>query len=318
MKKQLFFNWIIILIILIISGFLFWNCNGKSEEDNDDLTPDIEKGSGLLFYGKQDYAYDTSVIPNPYISGGFFQIIWSEVEKVDGEYDWSVVDKWIKPWKDPGKKVALRIMWSTSGYWPKDYYKCPTPQWVWEKGAKYAYHDLSQTEIPLIWDPIYKQYALRFLEEAAKRFDGDEDILFMDVTPGAETNPYRFGTIDQRSPEFREIFLETESSDGKKWTEQLWYNTIFEWIDDMRPIFNATPLLITLNTGTMPGSPSQLNNNGNYAASKGYYVGQNGLKGSTPVMQNFVDWSNQTKIFFEMAAKSGGSTGTLLEVMEAA
>jgi hypothetical protein len=287
-------------------------------DGNDQKEKPVKEESGLLFYGKQVYAKDTSVISSPYIGGGFFQIIWSEVEKADGECDWSEVDSWIKPWKDAGKKVALRIMWSTSGYWPMEYYKHPTPQWVWGKGAKFAYHSLSKTEIPLIWDPIYKYYAFRFLREIAKKFNEDQNVLFIDVTPGAETNPYRFGTIDERSPEFRKEYLNTISSDGKKFSEELWFNTIFEWIDSTKVIFNRLPLLVTLNVGNMPGGKSQLDNNGNYLVSKNYYVGQNGLKGSTPTRENFVEWSKSTKIFFEMVAKSGGTTGTLMEVMQAA
>ena len=272
----------------------------------------------LLFYGKADYATDVTAIPNPSITGGFFQIIWSEIEKADGQYDWTALDSWIKPWKDAGKGVALRIMWSTSGYWPQPYYKHPTPQWLWAKGAKYAYHDLSQTEVPLIWDPIYKQHAFRFLRAISNKFKDEKSILFFDVTPGAETNPYRSGTLDAKDSTFASKFITCASSDNKTFTEDLWFQTIKEFIDSSRVSIPDFPLLVTLNSGNITGGRSQMSVNGDYCASKGLYVGQNGLRGTTPV-GNFEKWSHQTKVFYEMYEKSGNaSEGTLMEVMLAA
>lgn len=312
-----------ILILGFVCMYFSQGCtNGTKGLENDEVIDTVMEqprpASGLLFYGKQVYAEDTTVIANPNIVGGFFQIIWSEVEKAEGQYDWDEVDGWIEPWVRAGKHVALRVMWSTSGYWCCDYYKRPTPQWVWDKGAKYAYHAPSETEIPLVWDPIYKEYAFRFLEEVARKFDGNVSVLFVDVTPGAETNPYRFGTIDKITPEFREEFLNTSSSDQKVFSEDIWFTAVEEWIDTAATLFVDLPLLITLNVGNMPEGSNQLDTNGDHAAGLGYYVGQNGLHGDTPLRENFVDWSRDTKVFFEMVDKSGGSTGTLMEVMEAA
>jgi hypothetical protein len=312
----------IFFILIITTCCLGFSCeksipHGKKPDEKDTITITERKGSGLLFYGKADYATDISAIKNPSITGGFFQIIWSEIEKSDGQYDWTAVDAWIAPWKKAGKNVALRIMWSTSGYWPYEYYKHPTPQWVWGKGAKYVYHDLSQTEIPLIWDPVYKKYAFRFLREASRKFSNDKTILFFDVTPGAETNPYRFATIDEKDPAFRDKYLSTSSSDGKTFSEQIWFAAIHEFIDSSKISINEIPLLVTLNNGNMPAGASQMVANGDYCAGKGLFVGQNGLKGSTPA-NSFEVWSHTTKVFFEMAAKSGGSEGTLMEVMQAA
>lgn len=111
-----------------------------------------EPDAGLLYYAKADYAFadNKEVIANQHICGAFFQVIWSEVEREKGECDWSQLDQWMQPWLKAGKKVAIRIMWSTGGNWPKPYYKTPTPRWVWREGAAFAYHRQSQTEIPLI------------------------------------------------------------------------------------------------------------------------------------------------------------------------
>ena len=187
-----------------------------------------DPAAGLLYYAKADYAVegDPNVIANPYICGALLQVIWSEVEKEDGQCDWNDLDAWIEPWANAGKKVGIRIMWSTSGNWPKPYYKTPTPRWVWDKGARCAYHEPSRTEMPLIWDPIYRKYAWRFMEQFAARYDDHPHVLFFDITPGAETNPYRFAIINRRDPQFKQQFATFAASDGRTYSEQLWRETI--------------------------------------------------------------------------------------------
>ncbi|MCC6354896.1 MAG: hypothetical protein IT577_13490, partial [Verrucomicrobiae bacterium] len=237
--------------------------------------------------------------------------------------DWSEIDRWIAPWLKAGKKVAIRIMWCTSGNWPKPYYKTPTPNWVWREGAKFVLHPPSRTEIPLPWDPIYKGHAWHFLEEFAARYDDNPGILFLDVTPGAETNPFRFGTIAKTDPGFKETYERARASDGRGYDDALWLATVKEWIDAADRTFKRTPLLVTLNVGGLRG-PDRSVEIGDYCVGRGFYVGQNGLAGhsyedvSSGRAAAFARWSKSTKLFFEMVAGSGGRTGTLMEVMKAA
>lgn len=282
---------------------------------------------GLLYYAKDDRdasAENTAAIANPAISGALFQVIWSEVEKEEGRWDWSRLDRWMKPWLDADKKVAVRLMWSTSGYWPRPFYKTPTPRWVWEKGAVFAFHSDSGTEIPLAWDPVYQKYAWRFLEEFARRYDGLPGLLFVDVTPGAETNPYRLGLISQRDAGFAAEFRKVAASDGRVYGEDLWLDTVKTWVDAADRFFQKTPLLVTLNVGGLDKSGDHSVAIGDDCVGKGFYVGQNGLSGrsfldvSLGRSAAFVRWSQQTKLFFEMVRASGGQTGTLKEVMQAA
>jgi hypothetical protein len=287
--------------------------------------PTREPGAGLLFYAKADYAFadNTSVIANPHIIGALFQVIWSEVEKEDGKCDWREVDAWIKPWLDAKKSVAIRIMWVTSGAWPKPYYKTPTPKWVWEKGAKFAFLEGTRTEIPLVWDPIYRRYAWRFLEQFAARYGDNPRLLFVDVTPGAETNPYRFGLANPVNLAFKESYAQVKASDGRAYSEELWLDTLKEWIDASARILPRVPLLVTLNTGSLRGIEHS-REIGDYCVTRGIYVGQNGLAGRSyqdpeaARTKAFLDWSGRTKLFFEMVAGTGGRTGTLMEVMQAA
>jgi hypothetical protein len=291
----------------------------------DAARPRRDPATGLLYYAKADHASadNAAIIANPAICGALFQVIWSEVEKREGRCDWSELDRWLKPWLDAKKRVAIRIMWVTSGAWPKPYYKTPTPKWVWEKGAKFAFLEATRTEIPLFWDPIYQKYALRFLAQFAARYGDNPDVLFVDVTPGAETNPYRFGIANPANLAFKDSFAKVEASDGRSYSEELWLDTVKGWVDAAARALPRTPLLVTLNVGGLHAS-DRSRDIGEYCVSRGFYVGQNGLGGRSyqepeaPRMKAFLDWSKRTRLFFEMVAGTGPRTGTLMEVMQAA
>jgi len=280
--------------------------------------------AGMLYFAGYGYEDNEDVIRNPYIIGAFYTIMWSEIEKSRGKFDWRKTDAFINKWVGAGKFVALRIMWTSSGMWKNPMAGTPTPAWVWREGAKYAFHAPSKTEIPLFWDPIYRKYAMEFQREVNRKFGNNPHILFIDVTPGAETNPYRFRTIERSDPAFKTTYLSTAASDGRTYSQQLWVETMTGWIAETAKIVTGIPCLVTLNVGGMPGA-----NNfaviGQCCVDNGMMVGQNGLK-----VGNYTDeksertilyrkWGKQTKLFFEMvAAAEEQDTGTLMEVMEAA
>src|SRR5262245_22577648 len=156
------------------------------------ILPGQEKApTGLLFFASYPERDNVAATTNPHIIGALHTIYWSNVEPREGQFEWADIDQRLARWTGAGKKIALRIMWSSSGNWPEPAAKRPTPQWVLDKGAVTVHSNSSKTDIPLIWDPIYRKYSTQFLQEVARKFDGDPNILFLDVTPGAETNPYR-------------------------------------------------------------------------------------------------------------------------------
>ena len=309
------------LICTLLSVWVAGNSAACAREEQR-LSP----AAGLLYYAKDDRsgaADNSAAIANPYITGALFQIVWSEVERRDGECDWSGFDRRIAPWIKANKKVAVRFLWSTSGYWPRPFYKTPTPRWVWEQGAVHVLHAESGTEIPLAWDPIYERYARRFMEQFARRYAKLPQLLFVDVTPGAETNPYRFGTIARRTPQFQQQFSLAKASDGRAYSDELWLQTVKRWIDAAKSTFPQTPLLVTLNVGGLSRQDRSVAI-GDYCVSKGLFVGQNGLGGNSYRNKSqgraaaFVRWSRSGPLFFEMVHASGRGTGSLMEVMQAA
>jgi len=292
----------------------------------DELRTDLsarEQPAGLLFFASYPERDNAAPTTNPHIVGALHTIYWSSVEPRDGQFDWADIDQRLARWTKANKKVALRIMWSSSGNWPEPAAKHPTPPWVLDKGAVTVHSNSSNTDIPLIWDPVYRKYALRFLQEVARKFDGDPNVLFIDVTPGAETNPYRFRRINVQEPQFKQRFAETAASDGRKYSHELWLETVKQAVSDATGVIKKTKLLVTLNVGSLDG-PSQMQPIGDHCVALGCYVGQNGLRGNNyskdgPRASPFLTWGQKTKLYFEMLdATSAGTTGPLMDVMKRA
>ncbi len=286
------------------------------------LSHAADRPHGLLYFASYPERDNPAPLTNPHILGGLFTIYWSDVEPSEGRYDWSKLDARLAKWKGAGKKIALRIMWSSSGNWPEPAAKHPTPQFVLDAGAVTVRSQSSKTDIPLFWDAIYQKHAARFLREVARKFDDDPDLLFIDITPGAETNPYRFRRINMNEPEFKARFLASKSSDGRSYSHELWLDTVKKAINEADAAFERVPLLVTLNVGSLDG-PEQSRVMGDHAVAHGCLVGQNGLKASSYLepgsrKDSFLDWGQKTRLYFEMLDASGCGTGTLMDVMKAA
>lgn len=292
-----------------------------------------EPSSGIFFYAKHGFEDNTAATKNPHVAGAWIQFYWSTIEPEPGRYDWSTIEARIRPWIDAGKKVALRIYWISSGNWPDPAAKHPTPAWVWEAGAKFVRHEPSKTDISLPWDPVYRKHAQRFLEEAASKFDRDPNVLFFDLTPGAETNPYRYLAINRTDPKFKGRYVAAAASDGRTYSDELWLDTVHEHVDFAARTFRELLLLVTLNVGSLnlTAQHDYAVEIGNYCVERGLYVGQNGLSGTSyrtesPRRTAFLEWSRKSKVFFETLGDAGSTAvggsgkplGTLREIVDAA
>jgi acetyl esterase/lipase len=299
------------------------NRSGSVSKPADQTSASNSQPTGLLFFASYPERDNFAAAANRNIVGALHTIYWSSVEPSEGKFEWDDIERRIRGWTNAGKKVALRIMWSSSGNWPEPAAKAPTPQWVLDKGAVTVHSNSSKTDIPLIWDPVYRRYAAKFLQEVARKFDGDPNVLFVDITPAAETNPYRFRRINVQEPEFKTRFAEAAASDGRKYSHELWLDAVKAAVDDAAGAFSKTKLLVTLNVGSLDG-PSQMQTIGDYCVSRGCYVGQNGLRGNNYMKGGeraspFLEWDKKTRLYFEMLdATSAGTTGPLMDVMKRA
>ncbi len=110
----------------------------------------------------------------------YLRIDWADIEKSDGVYDWSEIDKIINDWSTHGYKFTFRfVSYEGSGI------KYATPQWVFsDKGAKFREIEFKSGNVfePVYDDPIFLEYLERFLKECARKFDGNPLVEYIDVS----------------------------------------------------------------------------------------------------------------------------------------
>ena len=147
----------------------------------------VNPGMGWVFYhhdnGNWLYGAETPVGDTldwfPGVSTVYFRIPWCELEPEEGCFRWDVIDSVAQPWIAAGKRIAFRFTCSESGY------ARAVPEWVEKAGAKGAFYAFGTTDRKL-WepdylDPVFLEKFGNFLAAAARRWDGREEVAFVDV-----------------------------------------------------------------------------------------------------------------------------------------
>jgi hypothetical protein len=151
----------------------------------------INPGMGFTFYEysnqpeiygwKLDYSDPLDDFPG--ISTVYLRLAWGMLEPEEGRFDWSWFDGPAQRWINHGKRLCLRFTTSES------FNRYATPKWVYDAGVKAVpfldkyvdrYDGVASFE-PAFNDPIYLEKLNNFLAAAAKRYDGDPNIDFIDV-----------------------------------------------------------------------------------------------------------------------------------------
>jgi hypothetical protein len=156
--------------------------------DTGEVLSNPQMGWVLHFYDNIPENYGSRLEPSdtvddfPGISVVYLRIPWSYIEPEEGRFVWSVVDAPAQRWIDKGKQAAFRFSCSES------WMRWATPGWVADAGAKG--HDFSPgkgvTEKGPFWepdygDPVFLEKLDKFLEAAARRYDGNPKVAFIDV-----------------------------------------------------------------------------------------------------------------------------------------
>lgn len=161
------------------------------------VTPEITRealvnpGMGWVYYHYDDsnWNYGGETAPGdtldwyPGCSTIYIRLPWADLEPVEGQFRWDVIDSVIQPWIAAGKEFAFRFTCNESAY------RWAVPKWLPATGAKgqmrlmrkkptQAGYELWEPE----WDdPVFLEKYGNFLAAAARRWDGDPALAFIDV-----------------------------------------------------------------------------------------------------------------------------------------
>jgi hypothetical protein len=168
----------------------------------------LNPGKGYVQYWEPDvkifYKYrepDDKYVKD-YIGIGYSRFNWSAVEPKEGEYDWSIPDRFIAEYAKYGKKVGFGIMSVTTGQ--REQYV--TPKWVFDAGAvPLAISDESTPSgtqvIPMSWaDPVFLAKLQAFIAAFGKHYDGNPNIAFIDMRAYGNWGEGHIGALNATDP----------------------------------------------------------------------------------------------------------------------
>jgi hypothetical protein len=187
------------------------------------------------FKGIYDFGKNGSALANnQYLAGTYLGFYWSELESVQGQFNWQAVDNAMKPWISNGKKIILRV--STAGWksWQPPFSQQGTPQWVYDMGVSFV-TEQDKSVKPQYWNQHFLDALNQFVLALAARYDGNAHItaIEMGVGDGGETKP------DTRNNPQR---LQMWQKIG--YTDPLWWDTIQKIVGLYQGAFKHTPLAL--------------------------------------------------------------------------
>ena len=245
----------ILTLVIFISIEYYLNNNSKPNNNNwlDDIVveeqPDtdttisntydseeilLNPGKGFVYSGTLDNSCDNIV------NIVYYRFHWNDIEPKEGVYNWEVIDSKIENSVKRGKKFAFGVMNVTTSS-SKKYI---TPQWVFDAGAEYYTYENAKygvTQVIPVWtDEIFLEKLNDFIKALAERYDGNENIAYIDIRSYGNWGEQHLGTIggtDISSLQLKELYIEPYMEAFKStllvnpWGKDM-YNDTYKWATD--------------------------------------------------------------------------------------
>jgi hypothetical protein len=150
----------------------------------------INPGMGFTmhYYSNVPKNYGSELAPSdtldyfPGASVAYLRVPWAYLEPEEGKFNWAMLDTPAQRWIANGKRIALRLTCS------ENWMQYATPEWVRRAGAKGTFYKYGEGPVdeggpwdPFFDDPVFLEKLDAFLAAAAKRYDGNPNVEFVDV-----------------------------------------------------------------------------------------------------------------------------------------
>jgi hypothetical protein len=214
---------------------------------------------------------------NPNISGANLEWGWAKIEPVEGQYDWSQVDRDINVWASRGKPVILRFATGGQLQWSGSVDGSYTPPWVFDTYGVPRVTETNGTVFPLYWNAIYLQKLTDFVNAAAARYDKNPYVASVEigVGQGGETEPDGSASNNPNQLQLWQKY---------GYTNALWWQTIQKIVGIYESAWVHTPLSLMV-TSTFLQSHDKVYTRAlveKYAVSQGLWLQINSLDDSMP------------------------------------
>lgn len=247
---------------------------------------------------------------NPSIAGGSIISYWSQVEPVEGMYDWSAFDDQLAQWSHAGKKAILRL--STSGNSWGGYSAHGTPDWIYDLGVQ-SITENDGSILPQYWHPVFLSKLQSLVNAFAARYDGNPDVAFiqMGIGCGGET------LIDQVQPNSQRLSVWYANNNAIGYSDSVWWNTIQTIAYYYQSAFTHTPLAMLIDS-TFIGNADGTSNPGYdpphktnpYCKEHGIWIQNDGLTSTQTLSSSWLTATSGVPLVAEQlnaATKNGRS-----------
>lgn len=215
---------------------------------------------------------DSQDASNPQIDGALLMFTWTQLEPTRGGYNWNAVDAAIQPWRQAGKKFALRVQTASSvkynAPWNANTNGNATPAWVYSDGVR-SVQETDGSILPVYWDPAYQQDLSAFVTALAGRYNSSPDLTFVEAASGFDGESFVDGISNPNK-------LALWQSVG--YTDTVWENTAFAIWDLYRHAFSV-PVAPELKGGQISGA-NLFGPLAEHAIAAGMWANHNGLETS--------------------------------------
>ncbi|HEV2582353.1 MAG TPA: LamG-like jellyroll fold domain-containing protein [Ktedonobacteraceae bacterium] len=214
---------------------------------------------------------------NPSIGGANLEWSWADIEQVEGQYNWSKVDRDIGLWTSQGKQVILRFATAGQLSWSGSVDGSYTPPWVFDTYGVPRVTEINGTVFPLYWNPIYLQKLADFVRTAAARYDTNPYVAAVQIGigQGGETEPD--GSASQNPHQ-----LQLWQRYG--YTNALWWDTIKRIVAIYEAAWTHTPLALMTTSTFLKYDDKYFNRTlvERYAVQQGLWLQINSLDDAMP------------------------------------
>ena len=222
-------------------------------------------------------------LPDPAVAGANVIVRWSSIDRGPGaspRYDFSGIDRLVRPWREAGKTVNL-LVWGSAENAEQQVAGSMTPAYVRKQAPSVTCRDEAgnlELPVPVFFDPDYQREWFGFLNHVYQRYSSKEWLGYIRTGIGVGAESYPSNGI-------------TRLDCARRWQEQgysvtQWRRFALDYLARLDQLRGTTPTMVTINQlGTGAALPPELrdadltfpNRLADRAAQLGIDVGAQGL-----------------------------------------
>jgi Beta-galactosidase len=138
-----------------------------------------EVARGVFALQRPGRAVAEQILKNRSVDGIALIFLWNQVEPLEGQFRWELIDRQVARVRESGKKYSLGVIPGIN-----------TPRWVYDEEAAFfefrwdkpwGPRPCSLVRFPIPWDPVYLMKWCTFIRELGNRYARDPNFVLVKI-----------------------------------------------------------------------------------------------------------------------------------------